>query len=957
MSNNSQSSLIENETSKESELLTQAENLAEKHQWADVINSYKQALKINPDNARVYQGLGDAMMAQEMWEEAIAFYREAIAREADLFTAYHKQGDALIKLQRWEEAEATFKKALELKPNFHWLHYQLGEALAGQKRWEEAKETYGRCVEIKVDFLFGHQKFGKALLELQQWEEAEESFRKVLSLAPDYHWACYSLGEALVGQERWEEAVPSFEKAIELKPDLMFAYQKLGDVLLKLQRWEKAEEAFRKAIELTSDFCWSHYGLGEALRGQDGKEEKAAIAYQRAIELNPNFAWGYRRLGDVLADTKNFQEAKSCYERARELDNNLPVLNNQLDYVKRQEAQKYLESIRSEYLGSADSNGSGLQDYKRLWELLPKNVQLYQDIGHALSQIGQWQDAIESYQRSCELEPSNPDIYYHLGVALSKVDKWLEVYRCFEKITELEPDFWENNQTDFEIHHKLGDFFLRELLFAKAIESYKRAIALNPKFAWSYNNLGRTLSKLERYQEASDQFQKAIEVAPDLFWSYYYLGETLEKQGKIEEAKEAYDLALKLDRESAIAKQSSQKIFSSIQNKNPINQKDIPQLYDKNADSLVLDDGKIFDSKELYVLETYSEDPSGLGVVARLCSKLGKLVKDSRIVKGKVLVAGRPDLYHGLVSPSNTNYIWTTFESSKIPKSWVSTINQYFTTVFVPHQYVLQVFRESGVELPIKVLPLGYPAHKRLKTLSQKPDKLKLGILGVPTKRKNFEKVVAATQELQQQGYDLELMIHCPSLVYEEQKKWSELPGITLSQGNKSDTDIDRWYSELDAYIYPSSGEGWSFTPREAMSLGIPTIISDIPVHQELVESEYYLTINSEVWEPAYYEFLEDSCGEWKSYSVAQIQEAIKSLIENYQNWYDLAQKGKQWIVKRWRWGETEQKLLGDIFPSTETVLENIWEYIENHKPLSQKTKIDLPDEYKFYLTLSGIQK
>lgn len=275
--------------SEESELLTQAENLAEKHQWADVLNSYKEALKINPDNARAYQGLGDAMMAQEQWEDAIAFYEEAIAREPDLFTAYHKQGDALIKLEKWEEAEATFKKALELKPSFHWLHYQLGEALAGQRKWEEAKEAYGRCLEIKADFLYGHQKLGKCLLELHQWEEAKGCFERAIALEPDYHWAHYSLGEALVGQKDWEGAVAAFEKAIEIKPDLMFAHHKLGDALFKLERWAEAVGAYSRVVELNPNFAWGHYKLGDALVELE-EWEGAVEAYRQLIQIQPDFS-------------------------------------------------------------------------------------------------------------------------------------------------------------------------------------------------------------------------------------------------------------------------------------------------------------------------------------------------------------------------------------------------------------------------------------------------------------------------------------------------------------------------------------------------------------------------------------------------------------------------------------------------------------------------------------------
>ena len=58
---------------------------------------------------------------------------------------------------------------------------------------------------------------------------------------------------------------------------------------------------------------------------------------------------------------------------------------------------------------------------------------------------------------------------------------------------------------------------------------------------------------------------------------------------------------------------------------------------------------------------------------------------------------------------------------------------------------------------------------------------------------------------------------------------------IIVSYGYKTEYQLAEWYASLDCYIFPSSGEGWSFTPRESLSFQIPTIISNCIVHQELV--------------------------------------------------------------------------------------------------------------------------
>ena len=403
-------------------------------------------------------------------------------------------------------------------------------------------------------------------------------------------------------------------------------------------------------------------------------------------------------------------------------------------------------------------------------------------------------------------------------------------------------------------------------------------------------------------------YVKLNNIDPCLSWGYYFLGEILLEKDNLDEAVIAYRKALEIDSSLIIARQRLEFVLN--QSKPVQDYSTLSRIEQKD----------LFQSRHsleyFYILEAHRDDVTGLGNVARQCSYLGQLTQDSRRVSGKVLVPGRPDIFSPLVTSQNVNYLWTTFESSQLPKSWVESINQNFTEVFVPHIHIFRVFRESGVQCPITVIPQGYPRRCRVKPINKQLNKLKLGTLGGANRRKNFAKVVEAVQQLRQQGRDVELMIHCTWLT-DAERTWRDLPGITLTEGALSDDQLNDWYSELDAYIFPSSGEGWSFTPRESMSLGIPTIISDIAVHQELVESRFFLTVCSGDWEPAYYEFLEDNCGEWKHYSVEQITNGIIQMMDNYDDWYNQAQKGKDWIAQQWCWEDIEQQLLSAIFPKT----------------------------------------
>ncbi|MDJ0647724.1 MAG: tetratricopeptide repeat protein [Xenococcaceae cyanobacterium MO_188.B19] len=557
---------------------------------------------------------------------------------------------------------------------------------------------------------------------------------------------------------------------------------------------------------------------------------------------------------------------------------------------------------------------------------------------------GDFKGALSCYQEAINLEIKQPEwIYSSAIILLAELGNFEEAAQLGDRALQLYPNV-------DEIYRAIGVALDKQGDIAGAINNYQEATRLNSRQPeWVYSNLTNRLIQVSRLEQAINLAQQGIELYPEFYWLHYHLGEAFGFEENWNKAIAYYQQALKINPELYQASQKLQEITAKRKHL-----EEMEKTYQEALSTIPI--GKSTPQK-LYVLDAYQDDPTGLGVVARRCFQLGELVADSRCINGKILVAARPDIYRELVRPENINYIWTTFESSQIPESWVKSINENFTEVFVPHPYLQKVFQISGVNRPITVLPQSYPERHRIKPIDKQLDRLRLGILGVPNRRKNFDKVVEAVVELRKEGHNVELMIHCPWLLNDAQKAWEDLPGISLTVEKLSDDEINQWYSKLDAYIYPSSGEGWSFTPREAMSLGIPTIITDIPVHQELVESGCYLSINSNRWEPAYYEFLDGNCGEWKTYSASQIKDAIIEMIDNYDHWYKLAQTGQNWIKEQSStWEQSEKKLLEKIFPTAKNISEWILEYANSKKQNSNK-KMSQDKQYELYLALSGVME
>jgi tetratricopeptide (TPR) repeat protein len=187
---------------------------------------------------------------------------------------------------------------------------------------------------------------------------------------------------------------------------------------------------------------------------------------------------------------------------------------------------------------------------KQILELQPDLWEVHQQMGYALLNLKHWKAAVTAYNRSLKINPDSALSYANLGSAYGKLQKWTEVIKCYETVDALSPDFWQNDDRDYDNHHKLGDFLCRHAFWQEAIVAYRRALFVNPTAYWSIVNLGKALMQLSSWQDAVEQFYRAIEIDPHKIDTYYYLGETLSAQELWTEAIGIYRHARQIDSDS-----------------------------------------------------------------------------------------------------------------------------------------------------------------------------------------------------------------------------------------------------------------------------------------------------------------------------------------------------------------------------------------------------------------------
>jgi tetratricopeptide (TPR) repeat protein len=176
--------------------------------------------------------------------------------------------------------------------------------------------------------------------------------------------------------------------------------------------------------------------------------------------------------------------------------------------------------------------------------LRPDSPGCIANLGNALSDNGQVDEAIACHQKAIDLDPKLAPAHSNLGNALKARGQVDEAIACYHKAIDLDPKL-------AMAHSNLGDALRLKGQVDEALVSCKKALALDPRLAMAHNNLGLALQRKGQMDEAIACYEKAIALDPKDAVAHSNLGVALAGKGQVDEAIACYKKALTLDSKDA----------------------------------------------------------------------------------------------------------------------------------------------------------------------------------------------------------------------------------------------------------------------------------------------------------------------------------------------------------------------------------------------------------------------
>ena len=569
----------------------------EAREWTQAVDKLKQAVAGNPNSAEAYLSLGRAYLALSAMEEAETAFFHALELDSKSAEVYYWLGRTRYLQEKYEESRKTFQTAVELFPDWGGAYAEMGLAYFRLHQYEAAEAAYLKALSLMTEdsspkippppFNKGGAKRRHEIVvripllppPLDE-NENQEWIAKVapLSQADVY----YYLSLVLFERGLWDEASAYCQKAIRIEP-FAEAYFQLGLVAVKKKQLKEAEKAFRKALRQKSSMTQVHYQLAllyskqrkateaakemekfKKLKKADDqfqeqhaalvrsvdkahafanlgllylneqKYEEAAREYQKALWHNPNFAEAYNGLGHAYALLGRFEEAIQAQQKALKLKPTMAEAYAGLGLIRLKQA---------EISQSEEDYESAMSAYRKATELKPDFPEALLNLGNIALKL----DGTEPvHYRGSDRPPSGRD----------RARPLREAEKAFETLLSLssQKKGGESSKINLtRVHLALGEVYLRQKKFPKALHHYQEALKYDPNLVEAYYNMGFIATKAGRLDVAVECYNAVLKREPDMAEAHYLLGKIYAEQQEYERAEKAYQRVIEIEPSAAYA--------------------------------------------------------------------------------------------------------------------------------------------------------------------------------------------------------------------------------------------------------------------------------------------------------------------------------------------------------------------------------------------------------------------
>ena len=261
---------------------------------------------------------------------------------------------------------------------------------------------------------------------------------------------------------------------------------------------------------------------------------------------------------------------------------------------------------------------------------------------------------------------------------------------------------------------------------------------------------------------------------------------------------------------------------------------------------------------------------------------------------------------------------WTMLEVTGLPPEWVAGCNS-MDEIWVPASFNVETFRNSGVTVPIRVMPLGVDVDYFHPEITGYRPSNRFTFLSVFEwgERKAPEVLLRAYAEEFKDSDDVLLLLSIsnrdPDVNVEQQIADLHLPPgapiVVMLNPRFAAAQMGSLYRSADCFVLPSRGEGWGMPVLEAMACGLPVIATRWSGPADFLHDgvgyplEPLRLVPAEARCPYYAGF------DWADPDVEQLRRLMRSVVDNPEAARAKGLAAATEVASRWTWAHAAEKV------------------------------------------------
>lgn len=258
--------------------------------------------------------------------------------------------------------------------------------------------------------------------------------------------------------------------------------------------------------------------------------------------------------------------------------------------------------------------------------------------------------------------------------------------------------------------------------------------------------------------------------------------------------------------------------------------------------------------------------------------------------------------YKSIPDKSIIRYHYCVTERTKISKGWSDRFNRNFDALIVADEWLVDVYKNSGVKIPIFTLPLAIDLNsllaRPLKKSAHKP--FTFGVSATYPLRKNLQLLIRAFHLEFSNNPNVQLLVHGRSGSYnfDQVKRLAKslrTKNIKILIKNFSRKGYEDFIAGLDCLALVSKGEGYSITPREALAASVPCILSNNTAHKTICKSTFVYAVPSNKIEKSFCGITGQYLGNEFNCDISDVRKALRHVYSNYSEHLAKAHAGRKW--------------------------------------------------------------